>query len=72
MLKQERDAPKVSRMSVDQRSFGPAHRVRAVGARLEAVIFRSAMDDPGVLPRRQVDDSATRLRNRKSEALRSA
>ena len=52
--KQELNGPKVSRASVDQRSFGPAHRVRAVGARLEAGIFHPAMDDPGLLPRRQV------------------
>lgn len=52
--RQELNGPKVSRASVGQRSFGPAHRVRAVGARLEAGIFHLAMDDPGVLPRRQV------------------
>lgn len=37
--------------AVDQGCFGPAHRVGAVGARLEASFLHPAVDNPGVLPR---------------------
>lgn len=54
VAEQQLDRTQVSGLLVDLRHLGPPHRMRAVGARLQADRHDPPPDDPGILSRRQV------------------
>lgn len=50
MAEQYLDGPQVLCAFVDQRCFGPPHRVRTVNRRIQANRSNPLMNNPGVLP----------------------
>ena len=54
MAEQDLHGPQVLRAFIDQRGLSSPHRVRAIDRRIEADGGNPLMNDPGILPRRNM------------------